>query len=154
MNQDVLVGDVVVHKIDRVLSFPNNVTTTGAEIGGTTAVAAINAAGLNETLDLVPDLTLFVPTNEAFDAIGSVLAGASLDTVAEILQYHAVTGSVVFSGDVTNTSIPSVQGNDLTLSVVDGSVFVNSAKVVIPNIILSNGVAHVIDALVLHAKLS
>lgn len=137
---------MIVHKINRVLSIPNNITTTGPEAGGTTAVAAIMAAGLSETLDFVPDMTLFVPTNEAFDAIGSILAEASIDTLAEVLQYHAVTASVVFSGDVTNTSVPSVQGNDLTLSVVDGSVFVNAAKVVIPNIILSNGVAHVIDS--------
>lgn len=57
-----------------------------------------------------------------------------------------MTGAVLFGEDVTNASIESVQGNDLTLSVEDGAVFVNSAKVVIPNIILTNGVAHVIDS--------
>lgn len=134
------------HKIDTVLSIPNNLTTTGPEVGGEAAVAFITAADLAETLDIVPDLTIFVPTGDAFDAIGSLLASASIEDVTAILQYHAVTGAVVFSDDVTDTTVPSVQGNDLTLSVVEGSIFVNTAKVVIPNIILSNGVAHIIDS--------
>jgi len=84
--QDITIGDIVVHKIDSVLSIPNNITTTGPQVGGTAAVPYIEAAGLAETLDIVPDLTLFVPTNDAVDAIGSVLAGASIEFVAEILQ--------------------------------------------------------------------
>ncbi|ETN45713.1 uncharacterized protein HMPREF1541_09546 [Cyphellophora europaea CBS 101466] len=83
---DITIGDIVVHKIDSVLSIPNNITTTGPQVGGTAAVPYIEAAGLAETLDIVPDLTLFVPTNDAVDAIGSVLAGASIEFVAEILQ--------------------------------------------------------------------
>ena len=142
-----MVGDnIIVHKIDTVLSIPNNLTTTGPEVGGEAAVAFVAAAGLGETLDTVPDLTIFVPTGDAFDAIGSILGTASIEDVAEILKYHAITGAVVFSDDVTDTTVKTVQGNELTLSVVDGSIFVNTAKVVIPNIILSNGVAHVIDA--------
>jgi uncharacterized surface protein with fasciclin (FAS1) repeats len=144
--KDITVGDIIVHKIDTVLSIPNNLTTTGPEVGGEAAVAFVAAADLGETLDLVPDLTIFVPTNDAFDAIGSVLAEASIEQVAEILSYHAVTGAVVFSDDVADASVETVQGGNLTLSIVDGSIFVNTAKVVVPNIILSNGVAHVIDA--------
>lgn len=142
-----MVGDnIIVHKIDAVLTIPKPLTATGAEAGAEAAVAFVAAAGLGETLDTIPDLTIFVPTNDAFDAIGSMLATASIEDVAEILQYHAIAGAVVFSDDVTDTTVQTVQGGELTLSVVDGSIFVNTAKVVIPNILISNGVVHVIDA--------
>jgi uncharacterized surface protein with fasciclin (FAS1) repeats len=122
------------------------VTTTGLETGLTSAVGAIAAANLTETIDAVADLTIFIPVNQAFDAIGNILANASIETLQTVLTYHAVTGSVLFSGDLSNTTVPSVQGNDLTVTVTDDAVFVNTAKVVIPNVILYNGVAHVIDS--------
>jgi uncharacterized surface protein with fasciclin (FAS1) repeats len=143
--QDIEVGGVIIHKIDKVLRIPNNVTTTLPEVGLTAAVASAARAGLAETLDLANDLTFFVPTNEAFDLAGSVLNTVDTDTLRSALEYHAVTGAVLYSDNITDTTLTSVQGNELAISVVDGTVFVNQAKVVIPNIILSNGVAHVID---------
>ena len=97
------------------------------------------------TLDTVGDLTIFVPSNDAFRAIEATLQGASIDAVRDILRYHAVTGSVVFSSDVTNTTVKTVAGPELTLSVVNGEVFVNKAKVILPDVLLSNGVMHIID---------
>ena len=103
------------------------------------------AAGLAETVDTTPDVTLFVPINQAFQAAGSAFAGASKETLQQVLEYHVISGTVAFSSDIVNEKVPSLQGADLTLSVVDGTVFVNTAKVVIPNILIRNGVAHAID---------
>lgn len=86
-----------------------------------------------------------MPVNEAFQAAGSAFEGASVETLTAVLAYHVVNGSVVFSTDVANGKVATYGGEDLTLSVVDGTIFVNTAKVIIPNILLSNGVAHVID---------
>ena len=94
----------------------------------------------------MPDLTFFVPNNAAFSAVGSVLLSADAATIQSVLEYHAVTGAVVFSDDVTNTTVTSVQGAELTLSVTGKSVFVNGAKVVLPNVQVANGVVHVIDS--------
>lgn len=98
-----------------------------------------------DTVNTVENLTIFAPNNDAFKAIGSAFANASQETLQTVLQYHAIAGSVVFSPQITNTSVQTLQGNNINLTVIDGTVFVNSAKVVLPNVILSNGVLHVID---------
>lgn len=93
----------------------------------------------------ISDFTVFVPNDPAFEAIGSVLEGADLDTLREVLTYHIVD-DVVFSTDLANVSLPSLQGADLTFTVAeDGSAWVNGAKILFPNVLLFNGVAHVID---------
>jgi uncharacterized surface protein with fasciclin (FAS1) repeats len=107
----------------------------------------LEAARLVRTVDVTRDVTLFIPSNEAFQAAGSVLQGTDQETLQSVLAYHVVNGngSVLYSSDIRNSVVPSYGGQDLTLSVVDGTIFVNTAKVIIPNIITYNGVAHVID---------
>jgi uncharacterized surface protein with fasciclin (FAS1) repeats len=101
---------------------------------------------LVSTVDTIEDLTIFVPNDAAFVAAASAFEGASIETLTSVLTYHAVAGAVVFSSDIANGTVKTVQGNELTLSVgTDGTVYVDNAKVVLPNIILSNGVAHIID---------
>ncbi|KAJ4358025.1 uncharacterized protein N0V89_002604 [Didymosphaeria variabile] len=142
-------NSVTVHKIDTVLTVPRNASTTLSKVPDvevTAALGALTAASLVETIDSVADLTIFVPNNDAFTTAASAFANASIETLTNVLTYHAVTGAVAFSSDITNTTVKTVNGNDLTLSVgVDGTVYVDNAKVVLANIILSNGVAHIID---------
>lgn len=110
------------------------------------AVGALTATKLVDTVESIADLTVFIPNDEAFISAASAFANASVETLTSVLTYHAVAGAVVFASDVTNTTVPTVNGNDLTLSIgTDGTVYVDNAKVVLPNIILSNGVAHIID---------
>lgn len=96
-------------------------------------------------MDIVTDLTLFIPSNEALGAIGSILTSADVETLTSVLEYHAVVGSVLLSTDLANTTVEAYSGGELTVTIVDDTIFVNDAKVIIPNILLSNGVAHVID---------
>lgn len=91
------------------------------------------------------DLTIFVPNNEAFQIAGSAFADASVETLKSVLQYHAVVGSVVFSQDISNGTVLPLSGQPIVVNVIDGSIFLNQAKVVLPNVLLANGVAHVID---------
>ncbi|KAI9150298.1 fasciclin domain-containing protein 3 [Paramyrothecium foliicola] len=142
---DISQGGFTVHKIDRILTIPLNFSRTATALGLSAGVGALEATDLLDTVDTLQDVTIFLPENEAFQAVGSAFANASTETLQSVLQYHAVAGSVVFSTQVTNTSVETVQGNQLNLTVIDGTVFVNSAKVVLPNVILSNGVLHVID---------
>ncbi|KAJ4301397.1 hypothetical protein N0V90_003489 [Kalmusia sp. IMI 367209] len=143
------VSGITVHKIDEVLVIPRNLSATLSrlpQVGLSAALGALTATELVETVDTVEDLTIFVPNNDAFVIAASAFANASVETLTSVLTYHAVTGAVVFASDVTNTTVDTVNGNKLTLSVgTDGTVYVNNAKVVLPNIILSNGVAHIID---------
>jgi hypothetical protein len=137
---------VTVHKIDKILTVPHNLSSTLTRLPQLNASAALDAlknASLVATLEGLQDMTVFIPNNAAFLAIGSALQD---ETLSKVLKYHAIEGSVVFSSDVANTTVKTVQGSDLKLSVgTGGKVYVDRARVVVPNILLSNGVAHVID---------
>lgn len=117
-----------------------------------TLVTAVNAAGLVDTLNGAGPYTVFAPTDEAFAALPAGVLDALLmpenkDTLAKILTYHVVPGKVM-AADVTDGSIATVEGQPVTLSTSNG-VTVDGATVVTPDIEASNGVIHVIDAVIL-----
>jgi uncharacterized surface protein with fasciclin (FAS1) repeats len=136
----------VIHIIDRVLTVPQNISTTAVQLNLTSAAGALTQAELVTTLDYLSDVTVFVPNNEAFQSIGSALPNLTMEQVTSILTYHVVNGTVGYSTDLTNgTSLTTLQGSNLTVYLEDDRVFVNSAEVVIPNVLVANGVVHVID---------
>merc|ERR1711988_1992264 len=123
---------------------------TGVVVDGDNVVVISGDLTVNfgDDADKMPisDFTIFIPNDAAFEAIGSVLEGADLETLQAVLTYHLVADNVVFSTALGNVSLPSYQGDDSTFTVAeDGSAWVNNAKIVFPNILLANGVAHVID---------
>merc|ERR1711975_106931 len=150
---DIEIGDsVIVHKIDTPIAFSPTLVDYTRRDGTLLFNAAVTAADLpvnfGDDADKMPisDFTIFIPNDAAFEAIGSVLEGADLETLQAVLTYHLVADNVVFSTALGNVSLPSYQGDDLTFTVAeDGSAWVNNAKIVFPNILLANGVAHVID---------
>ena len=121
--------------------------------GFNTLVAAVQAAGLVETLSGEGPFTVFAPTDEAFAALpegtlDSLLADP--DALAEILTYHVVSGKVMAADVVGLESATTVQGSDIAIEVVDGGVVLNgSANVVTTDVEGSNGVVHIIDAVIL-----
>ena len=117
-----------------------------------TLVAAIEAGDLVETLSGDGPFTVFAPTNEAFEALPEGVLDALLleenqDTLVKILTYHVVPDEV-FSADIADGDVATVEGQTVTLSTTDG-VTVNEATVVTADIEASNGVIHVIDAVLL-----
>jgi uncharacterized surface protein with fasciclin (FAS1) repeats len=118
-------------------------------------VAAVEAAGLVETLKGEGPFTVFAPTDEAFAALpeGTVedlLKPENKDKLAAILTYHVVPGKVM-SGDLTNEMMAAtVQGGEVTI-MTEGGVMVNDANVTTADIEASNGVIHVIDKVILPA---
>jgi hypothetical protein len=145
---------ITIHKIDTVMSFGAPLQLFTYRSGYTAMNAAIEAGqlglgfgltGADETGLNISDYTIFVPNNEAFEAIGSVLEHADLETLQTVLSHHLIP-SVVFSTDLANVTVQSMAGIDLTITVLpDGSAWVNGAKIIFPNSLLYNGVAHVID---------
>lgn len=87
-----------------------------------------------------------MPNNQAFANIGSVVSAADNATIASVLSYHVVPNQVLFSTRLSNTSVTTLQGTNITVTVLDGDIFVNNARVVLANGVLFNGVAHIIDA--------
>ena len=118
-----------------------------------TLLTAVKAAGLVETLQGKGPFTVFAPTDAAFAALpAGTLDGLLKDPAAlkKILLYHVVSGSVTADKVVGLTSATSVEGSPIAVSVKDGTVYLNdSAKVVTPDVMASNGVIHVIDKVIL-----
>lgn len=118
-----------------------------------TLVAAVQAAGLAETLSGEGPFTVFAPTDEAFAALPEGTLESLLEdpeALAEILTYHVVAGKVLAADVVGLDSATSVQGGDIAIEVVDGGVVLNgSSNVVATDVEASNGVVHVIDAVIL-----
>ncbi|KAI9787939.1 MAG: hypothetical protein M1816_007339 [Peltula sp. TS41687] len=135
----------VIHVINNVLTVPQNISSTAVAANLTAVAGALESAGLVEALDTGKDLTIFAPNNEAFQRIGSALPNLTTQQLAQILAYHVVNGTVAYSSTLMNQTVRSENGQELRITVAGGSVFVNSAKVVLADVLVANGVVHVID---------
>lgn len=130
------------------------VDTAVADGRFTTLVAAVEAAGLVETLKGEGPFTVFAPTDDAFAAlpegtVESLLLPENKQQLTDILLYHVVSGKVM-AADVTGLeSATTVLGKDIAIKVDMGNVYINDAQVIITDIETSNGVIHVIDAVIL-----
>ncbi len=119
-----------------------------------TLVAAVTAAGLVDTLKGAGPFTVFAPTDEAFaklpkGTVEDLLKPENKEKLKKVLTYHVVPGKVTAEQAMKTSSAKTVQGSDLQLKTEGGSVMVNGAKVTQADIACSNGVIHVIDAVVL-----
>jgi uncharacterized surface protein with fasciclin (FAS1) repeats len=132
----------------------------------TTLVAAVKAAGLVETLEGPGPFTVFAPTNEAFNklpagTVDTLLKPENKDMLTKVLTYHVVAGRLsaadlkkqIREGNGT-AQLTTVEGGKLWASLQGDSIVLKDEKggtamVTIPNVFQSNGVIHVIDAVVL-----
>jgi uncharacterized surface protein with fasciclin (FAS1) repeats len=115
-----------------------------------TLAAALQAAGLVDTLKGPGPFTVFAPTDEAFAKIPKADLDALLKDkvkLSAVLTYHVVAGKVM-AKDVKAGKVKTVQGSELTLGTT-GGVTVDAAKVIQADIVADNGVIHVIDSVVL-----
>merc|ERR1711904_578898 len=123
-----------------------NFTGGAVQLNLRSAVGALTVAGLADAVDTMMDATFFVPDNAAFQAIGSALATSTPQELARILQYHVVNGTVGYSSMLTNGStLTTMDGIPVTITIQDSEIFVNSARVVTQDVLVANGVMHVID---------
>jgi uncharacterized surface protein with fasciclin (FAS1) repeats len=116
----------------------------------TTLVAAVQAAGLVETLKGAGPFTVFAPTNAAFNAlpagtVDNLLKPESKADLTKILTYHVVAGSVKAADLTDGQKVKTLQGEELMVSIKDGKVMINGANVTAADLTGSNGVVHVID---------
>lgn len=119
-----------------------------------TLVAAVQAAGLVDALSGEGPFTVFAPTDEAFAAlpegtVESLLLEENRDQLVAILTCHVVAGNVTAADVAGLDSATTLQGQDITIMVEGETVQINNATVVQADIHTSNGVIHVIDAVIL-----
>jgi transforming growth factor-beta-induced protein len=152
---DIECSNGVIHVIDAVMiPKPNIVETAVADDRFETLVAALVAADLAITLgDENTDFTVFAPTDDAFDALPAGTLDALLaepeGELTDILLYHVVSGRLMASDVAAAGSLETLEGSMLTVTATDDGVEVDGASVVIADIECSNGVIHVIDAVML-----
>jgi uncharacterized surface protein with fasciclin (FAS1) repeats len=118
-----------------------------------TLVAAVQAAGLVDTLKGAGPFTVFAPTDEAFSKLPAGTVDSLLKDIPQltkILTYHVVSGKVLSSDVVKLDKATTVQGSDVKIDASKG-VKVNDATVVTPDVEADNGVIHVIDSVLLPA---
>ena len=132
-----------------------DIVDTATAVGSfTTLVAAVEAADLAETLKGEGPFTVFAPTDEAFaklpeGTLDDLLKPENKAKLQAILTYHVVPGKVM-AADVTQLeSAKTVNGQMLTINTENGAVMIENAKVAKADIETSNGVIHIIDAVVL-----
>jgi len=161
---DIVADNGVIHVIDSVLlpgeaeeaeeeeSLGTIVDIAVADGRFETLVAAVVAADLAETLSSEGPFTVFAPTDDAFDKLPDGTIEALLDDIpalTEILLYHVVDGEVLAEDVVELQFAETLLEKDIEIRVVDGSVFLNDAEVIITDVMADNGVIHVIDTVLL-----
>ncbi|HEX2659243.1 MAG TPA: fasciclin domain-containing protein, partial [Polyangia bacterium] len=154
---DVLASNGVIHVIDTVLlpPTPKDIVDTAVAAGTfTTLAAALQAADLVTTLKGAGPFTVFAPTDAAFaklpaGTLDDLLKPANKAKLQAILKYHVVAGKVLAADVVKLTKATTVQGADVAITVSGTTVKVNDANVTATDVQASNGVIHVIDAVLL-----
>jgi uncharacterized surface protein with fasciclin (FAS1) repeats len=127
------------------------VDTATAAGNFTTFISAVKTAGLTDTLTGKGPFTVFAPADEAFEKLPSGALDALIRDTAKlkaVLSYHVVKGHILLK-DVKSGEVMTVQGSPLMASVPSSGVEVNGIRVKQADIIATNGVIHMIDALIL-----
>ncbi|MEM6505349.1 MAG: fasciclin domain-containing protein [Planctomycetota bacterium] len=153
---DIATSNGTIHVIDAViLPSTKDIIDTAIEAGSfKTLAAALGAAELVETLQGDGPFTVFAPTDDAFAAlpagtVESLLKPENKAKLQAVLTYHVVPGRIYAHDAIKAGKAKTVQGQEVTIKAMDGKVTVDGANVIAADIDSSNGVVHVIDAVIL-----
>jgi uncharacterized surface protein with fasciclin (FAS1) repeats len=151
---DIPADNGVIHVIDNVL-LPMDIVDLADSAGTfTTLLAAAQAAGLEDVLRGDGPLTVFAPTDDAFDnlpegTVASLLEPENLDDLAAILSYHVAPGEIQ-STDLAGVSmLEMASGDTASISVNGAGAMIDDANIVAADLMASNGIVHVIDEVIL-----
>lgn len=141
----------VIHTLDSVLLPPDGVNDTLLDLGLTYLYGALQETDLTTDVATADGITVFVPTNQAFIDVGQQLQDLSAQDLSTILQFHVVP-SVAYTTDLADGDTLDTLANteynsqiDIHVDENDGALYASNARVITANILLSNGVAHLID---------
>jgi uncharacterized surface protein with fasciclin (FAS1) repeats len=139
-----------IHIIDRLLTLPQNVSTTAVALNLTSAAGALRKAGAPKSFGILPsNLTAFIPNNEAFQAVASVINELPAENLTAILGYHLIPNMTLYSTDLTNETLPTFNSAaNVTITSFGDEIFINQARIVAANILIEEGVLHVIDGVI------
>src|SRR6056297_1338516 len=154
IDADVDASNGIVHVVDNVLlpnAFLNTVQVAQKNYNFTTLVGLIVDANLAETV-ATTELTVFAPTNAAFEALFAEVDPANLtaDQLEEIILYHTIPGATIASGDLAAQQAPASTTDENLYITVDGDVVVNgNSTVVTADVASNNGIIHAVDTVLM-----
>ncbi|MBK7428057.1 MAG: fasciclin domain-containing protein [Saprospiraceae bacterium] len=157
ITEDIIASNGVVHVLDAVLIPPSPGNNIFDIISNTQTLSileqAIISAGLVPVFEGAGPLTVFAPTNNAFNALPpGVLADLIADptgALAQLLLYHASEGETLTSEMASGLNLLTLQGQTVTVTVNGQSIFINNARITVADIIADNGVVHIINAVLI-----
>lgn len=157
ITEDIIASNGVVHVLDAVLIPPSAGNTIFDIISNTQNLSileqAIIQAGLVPVFDGTGPLTVFAPTNNAFNALPpQVLADLIADptgALAQLLLYHASQGETLTSDMATGLNLLTLQGETVTVTINGQGIFINNARITMADIMADNGVVHIINAVLI-----
>jgi uncharacterized surface protein with fasciclin (FAS1) repeats len=145
---------VITKNITKNTGVNMDIVDTAVQAGSfTTLVAAVQAAGLADTLKGAGPFTVFAPTDEAFAKLPKGTVDALLKDIPklkQILTYHVVAGKVMAADVVKIKSAKTVEGSELKIDASNG-VKINDSTVTTPDVAADNGVIHIIDTVLMPA---
>jgi len=153
---DIETSNGVIHVIDTVI-LPKDIVDAAVFNKFETLAAALQAADLVETLKGEGPFTVFAPTEDAFKALpegtlANLLLPENKQTLTNILLYHVVGANVLAADVVKLESADTALGQSVMIKVENGKVFINESEVLVTDIKTTNGVIHVINAVLLPAQ--
>ncbi|TEB33757.1 FAS1 domain-containing protein [Coprinellus micaceus] len=143
---DVAFDNGFLHVLDRVLNFPRTCTQTAETASLSTLLDALQTANLTDFVDTTPKFTCFAPTDAAFEAAGVDIKAMNVTQIADALKYHSIVGDVAYSTALEDgQEYQTLLGIPVTVRKRDNQLFINDVAVLQGNVIMSNGVAHVLS---------
>ncbi|MCJ1248388.1 hypothetical protein MMC30_005605 [Trapelia coarctata] len=147
----VTTGDIaydggVIHIVDGYFTLPRTLSATTLALGHNTFTALTNSSDLTAELDSAAGITIFIPTNAAFAAKN---VSSSDPTTPSLIDGHIVPNFVGYVPALTDgAKLLTQAGTTVTVTVQGDDIFINNAKILASNVILENGVAHVLDQII------
>ena len=129
------------------MTLPSLVSQAAAQFNLTAVAGALVRTGLLETVDNSPSITVFAPSNAAFQAIGNLVDDLNNEQLSDILKYHVVT-LPVYNTTENVTRLPTLEGGMLTIHGDENDWFVNGARIIggkDGGVVVANGMVYVID---------
>jgi len=144
LTSDIPYDGGLIHTTNGLFTVPDVLSSTAQSTGQTTFVALTNISNQSAVLDSTPLITVFIPTDAAFVAANISAASSG---IASIVSGHVLQDFAGYLPSLTNgASFVTQAGTTITVTIQGDDFFINNAKIVSSNLILENGVAHVIDS--------
>ncbi|XEV04047.1 hypothetical protein FSHL1_009334 [Fusarium sambucinum] len=146
INYDIKFQGGLIQIVDSLLIPPSGVLQVLMASKVESFLGGLFKAGLMPDLADRKDITVFAPRDQAMESVGSTLNSLSPKELARVMGYHIVPGKVLVSTDLENaTSLKTLEGEDTYIRQIGNEKFINSAKIITTDILISNGILHIIS---------